>query len=172
MCSSDLLSSHAQRTAALFAGSIQAAVDDPPNTAELIDKGFHSIYDLAGQKLATAQTGIVVQSSFVSAKKEVMQRFIDSVVEANAWMRKNKPQTVTIMRKYFNAPPTQKGFEEAVDFYLAEALAALPYPKPELFAAAQETLAASNAAVKSVDVKTMVDESFVKSAADRGVDKR
>jgi len=166
------LSSHAQRTAALFAGSIQAAVDDPPKTAELIDKGFHSIDDLAGQKLATAQTGIVVQSSFVSAKKEVMQRFIDSIVEANAWMRKNKPQTVTIMRKYFNAPPTQKGFEEAVDFYLAEALAALPYPKAELFAAAQETLAASNAAVKSVDVKTMIDESFVKSAADRGVDKR
>src|SRR5437762_493695 len=68
--------------------------------------------------------------------------------------------------------PTQKGVEEAVDFYLAEALAALPYPKAELFAAAQETLAASNAAVKSVDVKTMIDESFVKSAADRGVDKR
>ncbi|TME25528.1 MAG: ABC transporter substrate-binding protein [Chloroflexi bacterium] len=166
------LSSHAQRTAALFAGSIQAAVDDPPNTAELIDKGFHSVYDLAGQKLATAQTAIVVQSAFLTSKKEAMQRFIDSIVEANAWMKKNKAQTVTIMKKYFNAAAGAKGYEEAVDFYAGEALAALPYPKPELFAAAQETLGATNAAVKSIDVKTMVDESFVKSAADRGVDKR
>jgi len=76
------------------------------------------------------------------------------------------------MKKYFNSPPTAKGFEEAVDFYSAEALAALPYPKPELFAAAQETLSATNEAVRKVDVKTIVDESFVKSAADRGLDKK
>src|SRR3989441_12681575 len=86
------LGSHAQRTAALFAGSIQAAVDDPPNTAELIDRGFHSVYDLAGQKLATAQTGVVAQTSFVSSKREAMQRWIDSLVEAVAYMKKNKAQ--------------------------------------------------------------------------------
>lgn len=166
------LSSHAQRTAALFSGAIQAAVDDPPNTAELVDRGFHSLYDLAGQKLATAQTGIVVQSTFLTSKRDAMQRWIDSVVEANAYMKKNKAQTVTIMKKYFGAKPDAKGFEEAVDFYGGEALAALPYPKPELFAAAQETLSATNPAVKNIDVKTIVDESFVKSAADRGVDKR
>ena len=101
-----------------------------------------------------------------------MQRFIDSIVEANAWMKKNKSQTVTIMKKYFQAKPDAKGYEEAIDFYTGEALAALPYPKPELFAAAQETLSATNAAVKNVDPKTIVDDSFVKSAADRGVDKR
>jgi ABC-type nitrate/sulfonate/bicarbonate transport system substrate-binding protein len=166
------LGSHAQRTAALFAGSIQAAVDDPPNTAELIDRGFHSIYDLAGQKLPTAQTAIVVQSSFLTSKRDAMQRYIDSLVEAVAYMKKHRTETVSIMKKYFNAAPTAKGYEEAVDFYGSEALAALPYPKPELFAAAQETLGATNAAVKSIDVKGIVDESFVKSAADRGVDKR
>lgn len=166
------LSSHAQRTAALFAGAISAAVDDPPNTAELVDKGFHNIYDLAGQKLATAQTAVVVQSSFITSKKEAMQRFIDSIVEANAWMKKNKTQTVTIMKKYFQAKPDAKGYEEAVDFYTGEALATLPFPRPELFAAAQETLGATNPAVKSIDPKTIVDDSFVKSAQDRGVDKR
>jgi NitT/TauT family transport system substrate-binding protein len=166
------LGSHAQRTAALFAGSIDAAVDDPPNTEELVERGFHSVYDLAGQKLATAQTGVVSQSSFISSKKEAMQRFVDSVVEAVAWMKKNKTQSVTIMKKYFQAKPDAKGYEEAIDFYVGEVLASLPYPKPELFAAAQETLGASNAAVKTIDVKTIVDESFVKSAADRGVDKR
>jgi NitT/TauT family transport system substrate-binding protein len=166
------LGSHAQRTAALFAGSIHAAVDDPPNTAELVERGFHSIYDLAGQKLATAQTAVVVQTPFLSTKREAMQRWIDSLVEAVAYMKKNKAQTVTIMKKYFGADAAAKGYEEAVEFYGTEALAALPYPKPELFAAAQETLGASNPAVKGIDVKTIIDDSFVKSAADRGLDKK
>ncbi|HEV8469640.1 MAG TPA: ABC transporter substrate-binding protein, partial [Candidatus Limnocylindria bacterium] len=103
------LGSHAQRTAALFAGSIQAAVDDPPNTAELIDRGFHSVYDLAGQKLATAQTAVVVQTSVLSTKREAMQRWIDSLVEAVAYMKKNKAQTVAIMKKYFGADAAAKG---------------------------------------------------------------
>src|SRR5919201_4817798 len=91
------LGSHAQRTAALFAGSIQAAVDDPPNTAELVDRGYHSVYDLAGQKLPTAQTGITAQSSFLTSKRDAMQRWIDSIIEAVAYIKKNKAQTVTIM---------------------------------------------------------------------------
>lgn len=166
------LGSHAQRTAALFAGALQAAVDDPPNTTELMDKGFHNIYDLAGKRLATAQTGTVAQASFIGANREAMQRFVDSQIEAVAWMRKNKAQAVSTMKKYYKAANDAKGFEEAVDFYLGEVFQALPYPKPELWADAQATLGASNAKVKAIDVKTIVDDSFVKSAADRGVDKR
>ena len=165
------LGSHAQRTAALFAGALQAAVDDPPNTTELADKGFHNIYDLAGKRLATAQTGTVAQASFISANREAMQRFVDSQIEAVAWMKKNKPQAVTIMKKYYNNA-NGKGFDEAVDFYLGEVFQALPYPKPELWMDAQATLGVSNAKVKAIDVKSIVDDSFVKSAADRGVDKR
>jgi NitT/TauT family transport system substrate-binding protein len=165
------LGSHAQRTAALFAGSIQAAVDDPPNTTELVDKGFHNVYDLAAKRLGTAQTGVVAQQTFIAAKPEAMQRFIDSQIEAVAYMKKNKAQTVAIMKKYYNAP-NGKGFEEAVDFYVGEVFPALPYPRPELFVDAQAVLGASNAKVKTIDVKTILDDSFVKSAADRGVDKR
>src|SRR5437899_1308840 len=146
--------------------------DRPPTTAVRVERGVHTVYDLAAQELATAQTGIVVQSSFLTTEREAMQRYVDSLVEAVSFMKKNKAQTVTIMKKYFNAPATAKGFEEAIDFYGTEALAALPYPKPELFAAAQETLGASNDAVKKIDVKTIVDDSFVKSAADRGLDKK
>jgi NitT/TauT family transport system substrate-binding protein len=165
------LGSHAQRTAALFAGSIHAAVDDPPNTVELEERGFHNIYDLAGKRFATAQTGTVAQQSFIAAKREAMQRFIDSQIEAMAYMKKNRAQTVAIMKKYYNAP-NGKGFEQAVDFYVGEVFASLPYPKVELFADAYTTLAERNSKVKTVDLKTIVDESFVKSAADRGVDKR
>src|SRR5438876_611576 len=109
------LGSHAQRTAALFAGALQAAVDDPPNTTELMDKGFHNIYDLAGKRLATAQTGTVAQASFIGPNREAMPRFVDSQIEAVAWLKKNKAQAVAIMKKYYKAANDAKGFEEAVD---------------------------------------------------------
>lgn len=165
------LGSHAQRTAALIAGAIQGGVDDPPNTALLQDKGFHSIYDLAGKKLAAPQTAVAAQTSWVTANRDTMQRFVDSTVEAIAYMRKNKAATVAIMRKYFGKS-TEKGFDEAVDFYLNEVFVALPFPRPELFVETQAELAKANDKVKAIDVKAVVDPSFVQSAADRGVDKR
>jgi len=165
------LGSHSVRTAALLSGTINAAVDDPPNTAMLVDKGFHSLYDLAGKRLASAQTVVVAQSAWVTANKEAMQRFIDSMVEATAYQKKNRSATVAVLRKFYGNS-AEKGFEEAVDFYVNQVEVALPFPRAELWADAQAELSKTNDKVKAIDVKTLVDSSFVQSAADRGVDKR
>ena len=165
------LGSHEQRTAALLAGSIQAAVDDPPNLAKLRDAGYHSLYDLAGQKLAAANTTIVAQKAWVAANKAAMQRYVDSIVTSVARMKKDRAGTIDVMKKYFGAT-ADRGYDEAFDFYLNEVTPALPFPKPELFADAQATLSRTNPKVKDLDVKTMLDASFVQSAADRGLDKK
>jgi len=165
------LGSHEQRTAALLAGSIQAAVDDPPNLAKLRDAGYHSLYDLAGQKLAAANTTIVAQKAWVAANKAAMQRYVDSIVTSVARMKKDRAGTIDVMKKYFGAT-ADRGYDEAYDFYLNEVTPALPFPKPELFADAQATLSRTNPKVKDLDVKTMLDASFVQSAADRGLDKK
>jgi NitT/TauT family transport system substrate-binding protein len=165
------LGSHEQRTAALLAGSIQAAVDDPPNLVKLRDAGYHSLYDLAGQKLATANTTVVAQKAWVTANQAVMQRYVDSIVTSIARMKKDRAGTIAVMKKYFGAT-ADRGYDEAYDFYLTQVTPALPFPKPELFADAQTTLAKRNPKIKDLDVKTMLDASFVQSAADRGLDKK
>ena len=165
------LGSHAQRTAALFAGAIQAAVDDPPNTTELAEKGFRSVYDLAAKRVASAQTTVVAKADYVAANKEVIQRLTDSFIEAVAWTKKNRPEAEKIMRKYFGNS-TKPGFTEALEFFINEVHVPLPFPRPELWVTAQVELAKRNPKVKDIDVRTIVDASFVQSAADRGVDKR
>ena len=165
------LGSHEQRTAALLAGSIQAAVDDPPNLTKLKDAGYHSLYDLAGQKLAAANTTIVAQKAWVTANKAVMQRYVDSIVSSVARMKKDRAGAIEVMKKYFGAT-ADRGYDEAYDFYLNEVTPALPFPRPELFVDAQATLSKTNAKVKDLDVKTILDVSFVQSAADRGLDKK
>jgi NitT/TauT family transport system substrate-binding protein len=165
------LGSHEQRTAGLLAGSIQAAVDDPPNLTKLKDAGFHSLYDLAGQKLAAANTTIVAQKAWVTANKDVLQRYVDSIVTSVARMKKDRPGTIDVMKKYFGAT-ADRGYDEAYDFYLTEVTPALPFPKPELFVDAQATLSKTNPKVKDLDVKTILDATYVQSAADRGLDKK
>ena len=165
------LGSHAQRTAALIAGAIQAGVDDPPDTVKLEELGFHSLFDLAGKKLATANTVIVAQNGWLAQNKVAMQRYVDSTVEALAFARKNKAVTVAAMKKYFGSE-ADRGFDQAYDFFLNEVFPAIPYPRPEMFAEGQAELGKRNTKVLALDVKTILDDSYMKSAADRGVDKR
>src|SRR2546426_309501 len=70
------------RIAAMYTGAIQGSVNQPPDTVAMKARGFHSILDLAGAKLPTANTGVVVQRSWASSHNGVVQRFIDSLVQA------------------------------------------------------------------------------------------
>jgi NitT/TauT family transport system substrate-binding protein len=165
------LGSHEQRTAALLAGSIDAAVDDPPNLTKLTDAGFHSLYDLAGQKFPAVNTTVVAPKAWVNANRSLMQRYIDSLVTSVARMKKDRAGAIEVMKKYFGAT-ADRGYDEAYDFYLNEVTPVLPFPKADLFTDVKATLSKTNAKVKDLDVTTILDASFVQSAADRGLDKK
>jgi len=57
------------------------------------------------------------------------------------------------------------------DFYALTVTPSQPVVRPEMFADAQATLGATNDKVKSYDLSKMLDQSFTKSAIDRGLDK-
>ncbi len=164
------LGSHAQRTAGLIAGAIDGGVDDPPDTVKLQQLGFHSLFDLAALKLPAANTTVVAQAPWVNANRSVMQRYVDSLVQAIAYAKRNRATTVATLKKYFGTE-AESGFEEAYDFFVNEVTPALPFPKAEQFADAQAELGKKNDKVKALDVRTILDASFVQRAADRGLDK-
>jgi len=90
------------RTAALLNGAIDGGVAQPPDQLVLEDKGFHVIYDLAAQKLPSVGDCIVVQRSYLNNNKDVLQRYIDSIVEAIAHSKKNKTESLPVLSKYLN----------------------------------------------------------------------
>jgi hypothetical protein len=57
----------------------------------------------------------------------------------------------------------------AYDYYTANVLPPLPYPRAEQFADIVAQLTETNESVRSFDVNSMLDASFVQSAADRGL---
>lgn len=161
--------SHANRTAALLAGSVDAGVDDPPEDAELVKAGLNMIIDIASAKLPAANTGIIVQRAYLNANKATIQAYVDSIVQARAAMKSDKDGAIAVLKKYFKSDD-QPSMLSAYDFFIGGANPVTPsYPFTEVgqFKDAVEILGKANDKIKTVDISKMIDRTFVQSALDR-----
>jgi NitT/TauT family transport system substrate-binding protein len=161
--------SHAQRTAALLSGQVDAGVDDPPEDDEVVKAGFTPLIDLAGQRLPAANTAIVVQGSFVTANRDIVQAYIDATVIARAKMATDKPGSLAVLDKYFKKALGDNG-ARAFDFFIGgktPVTPVYPFTATEQFKDAIDILGATNEKIKTVDLTKLIDSSFVKSAQDR-----
>ncbi len=154
------------RMAALLNGAIDGGVAQPPDQLLLEDKGFHVIYDLAAQRLPSVGDSIVVQRTWLNANHDVVQRYIDSIVQAIALSKKNKEQSIPILQKYLkNDDPRALGV--TYDFFVGTVTPQYPVVRADLFGDAVEQLSATNEKVKNFDLNKILDNQYVQSAIDR-----
>jgi ABC-type nitrate/sulfonate/bicarbonate transport system substrate-binding protein len=157
------------RTAALMSGAIQGGMaGGPPDTLALEANGLHPLFDLAALKLPAANTSVIAQRSWVNGHRDVVQRYVDGLVEATTYLRGDKPGTVAVLKKYYKSDD-DSAMGATYDFHVGEVLAALPLPKPEQFSDAIDQLSQSNPRVNDVDLGKLLDPTFVQDAADRGL---
>jgi len=158
--------SHANRTAALLAGSIDAGVDDPPEDLELVKAGLTALVDLAGQKLPAANTGVIMQRTYLNANKATVQAYVDSLTIARVKMKADKAGAVAVLGKYFKLD-NQDALNGAYDFFMNEVTVPYLYPEVTQFKDAVDILGKTNDKIKTVDIAKMLDRSFIQSAQDR-----
>src|SRR5438477_12267435 len=109
--------SHANRTAALLAVTIDAGVADPPEDVELVKAGLTPLVDLAGQKLPAANTGVIMSRAFLNANKTTVQAYVDSLTIARAKMKADKAGATAVLGKYFKLD-NQSALDGAYDFFM------------------------------------------------------
>src|SRR5712691_7501168 len=160
--------STANATAALLSGGVSATLSSPPDTLKLEAAGFHSLAKMADLNLPTAATTIVVTRAYLNANKAVVQRYVGSIVQAIAKARADRPGTIAALKKYLKSDD-DKGMQAAYDWYVGTVLKDPPLPTAAQLAGIQEVVAKFNDKVKTVDPAKIVDDSFVKSALDRGL---
>jgi NitT/TauT family transport system substrate-binding protein len=158
--------SHANRTAALLAGSIDAGVDDPPEDVELVKAGLTVLADLAGQKLPAANTGVIMSRTYLNANKDTVQAYIDALTVARAKMKADKPGSTAVLGKYFKITD-QTALDGAFDFFMNEVTTAYLFPDTGQFKDAVAILGAGNPNIAKVDISKMIDRTFMQSAQDR-----
>jgi ABC-type nitrate/sulfonate/bicarbonate transport system substrate-binding protein len=164
------MGNHQNSVAALMNGSVQAVLDSPPSSAELEARGFHALFSMAELKLPSANNQIRMPRAYMAAHPDVTQKVVDSIVQTIAMAKKDKPQATQIMKKLLKLD-NDGVVGETYDFHFNQVIPALPYPKTEYLADAVDQLSATNDKIKTLDLNTVIDPSFVQNSADRGLDK-
>jgi len=160
--------SHANRTAALLSGQVDAGVDDVPSDKALLAAGLTALVDLAAAKVPAADSALVFQRSYVNAHKAAVQAYVDSMIQALAYARKNKDATVATLGKYFKSTDVPL-MERTYTFFVNEVLPTYPFPTANLLGDAIDVLSAKNPNIKKVDLTKLLDPSFVNDAQTRKV---
>jgi NitT/TauT family transport system substrate-binding protein len=155
-------------TTALLNGAVQASVSHPPESAVLEAKGFHPLADLARQKIPFASVGVVTERSYAAANKSVTQRYVDAIVEAIAREKKDRAFAVSVLKTYFKSSDDAL-MGAAYDFYAREVVQQPPTCDAAQFTEAQNVLGASAPAIRSYRLSKLYDNSYVTSAAARGL---
>ncbi len=159
-----------QRTAAAIAGAIQGAVSLVPDNLVLEERGWKPLFNLVDLRLPAVQNAVTVTRSFLAAHRDVVQRFVDAMVLAIVRERNDRTLALEMIKKWSKIDDPTKA-AAAYDLY-SKIHTPLPYPKVEYFADSKAQLGAINAKVRDFEVAKILDDSFLKSAADRGIDKR
>lgn len=157
------------RVAALVNGTIDAMDASPIDSVTLEGEGFHVLIDFTTLGLPASTTGLAVERSWLDGHRDVMQRYMDSIVGATAVEKSDPSFDLELVQSTAGLQPGQVT-SEAVQTYVG-AMALLPYPQPEQYADAISQLSTDEPTVQSLDLSKVLDPEFVQSAADRGIDK-
>jgi ABC-type nitrate/sulfonate/bicarbonate transport system substrate-binding protein len=155
------------RSAALQSGAIQAEVDAPPTSIPLEAAGFKVLYNLASAGLPNLNHAMVVRRGWLENNRDVAQRFVDAEIEGLNLVRSNPDAAATSLAKALNLEPGVA--RQSVQWVDTNVYASVPWVRPEAFNDSLQLLAASNDKLQGFDPNTIIDNSFVQSAQDRGL---
>jgi NitT/TauT family transport system substrate-binding protein len=158
------------RIDAALGGATVAAMADPPGLQQLEAKGFHVLANPAAEKIPTANSAVMSDATWLSSHKDVMQRYIDAIMEGTARTKKDKAYSVSVMKKYFKSNDDQ-AMGDTWDFFTKDVEPSVPLTTAEQYTDTITELAKKNAKIKGFDVNKVIDNSFVKDAQSRGLDK-
>ena len=158
----------ANLTSAMLANQVYAGPGHPPDTAALFKAGYKVIMDLAAQNVPAVENCTIVTKKYLNDHKDVMQKYVDSLIQAIVAMKKDKAGTIPVMQKLLNVTD-QDALSQTYDYYVTQIFPVYPTVASKEWLYSRDELAKSNAAVKDLDVNKVIDNSFVKSAQDRKV---
>ena len=158
----------ANLTSAMLANQVYAGPGHPPDTAALFKAGYKVIMDLAAQNVPAVENCTIVTKKYASEHKDVMQKYVDSLIQSIVAMKKDKAGTIPVMQKLLNVTD-QDALSQTYDYYVTQIFPVYPTVATKEWLYSRDELAKTNAAVRDLDVTKVIDNSFVKNAQDRKI---
>lgn len=149
---------------ALLAGTVAAAASHPPDTYKFKQHGLKELVDLPAKHIPAAMTGFAIQTSYLSAHRDVVQRAVTSILQAIQKEKSDKAYTEQEMAKYMGVTSKAEA-DYTYQFYAKTLAPSVPVPTVSQFAATKTALAKKDSRVAGVNLNDLIDPVFVNAAA-------
>src|SRR5437879_10498404 len=146
-------------TAAMLANQVYAGPGHPPDTAALFKAGYKVIMDLAAQNVPAVENCTIVTKKYASEHKDVMQKYVDALIQAIVAMKKDKPGTIPVMQKLLNVTD-QDALSQTYDYYVTQIFPVYPTVAPKEWNYSRDELAKTTAAGKGRDATKGTDNTY------------
>jgi ABC-type nitrate/sulfonate/bicarbonate transport system substrate-binding protein len=158
------------RMASLQTGQLCCTVAQVSDRLALEQAGFHKLFDLTTEGLPNAQGVIATKREYAKANPQVVQNFINAVVEGIALMKADRAAALPVLKDQLKLE------DDAIvgatyDFFAKGVVPSVPLPEPKQFADGIAILSEKNDKVIGFDVSKFIDTSYVQKAVSLGLDK-
>ena len=148
---------------------VDGAVLSDPSYFIAEDNGFRVIADLAKMNIHYLQNMVVSTRSYLRTNRDQATRVLRAFVEAIAYFKKNKKDSVQIILKKMRMNADQAKYaERTYDQYANIYFERVPYPSATGIKTVLESLVKENPKAKGADPSSFVDASILKSLEDGG----
>ncbi len=158
------------RMAALQAGQICCTVAQVSDRIQLEAVGFHMLFDLTSEGLPNSQGVIATKRAYAAANPQVVQNFVNALVEGIALMKKDRAGALPVLKAQLSLE------DDAIvaatyDFFAKSVVPSVPMPEAKQFADSISILSEKNDKVKGFDISKYIDTSYIQKAVALGLDK-
>jgi NitT/TauT family transport system substrate-binding protein len=155
--------------ASLEKGGIDAAVLTEPTFFFAEDQGYRVLADLANMDIYYLHSMLDSTRAYLRSHRDLALRFMKAYVEGIAFFKRNRTETLEVLKKKMRTAPGQiKYLERSHALYSSGYFENAPYPSLQGVRSVLEFLAKDNPRAAHADPKAFIDASLVKELDDSG----
>jgi NitT/TauT family transport system substrate-binding protein len=158
------------RMASLMAGQICCTVAQVQDRVLLEKNNFHLLFDMTKLSVPNAQGVIATTRAYAKDHPDVIQRFMDSLIESIARVKNDRAGALPVLKAQLKLDDDAI-VAASYDFFIGEVVPSVPVPTAAQFAQSISILSQQNDKVRGFDVARFIDTSYLDNALKRGLDK-
>lgn len=152
--------------ASLDKGGVDAAVMTLPSFFVAEERGHRMVADAGDMDVYYLQNSLDTTRAFLRRNRDPAVRFVRGLVEGIAYFKKNKRESVEVLRKKLRIQSEQerelRHLESSYQLLATKYYQPVPYPSPKAVATVLEFVAADDPKAKGADPAAFIDDSIVR----------
>jgi NitT/TauT family transport system substrate-binding protein len=158
------------RMASLMAGQICCTVAQVQDRLLLEKNNFHMLFDMTSLGIPNAQGVIATKRAYAKDHPDVIQRFMDALIESIARSKNDRPGSLPVLKAQLKLEDNAT-VGATYDFFTGKVVPSVPTPTSAQFADSISVLSRQNDKLRGFDIAPFIDRSYLDNSLKRGLDK-